>query len=255
MLREFHADLHIHTCLSPCASLGLSPRTIIERAKEEKLDIIAITDHNTVQNVQVVMSLGGKEGIRVLPGIEVQSREEIHILTLFDDWASIQTWAQEISQNLPDIPNEPDILGDQPVVDEEGNILSFEKRMLLNSLHLSLEEIINRVKEQGGLSIPSHFDGNGFSVISQLGFIPEGIHLEALERSRENRPRIKGNFFTRDFGIPWIFSSDAHHPEEIGAARTVFLLAEASLQEIRLALRNQDGRRVLKKMDRGAVFS
>jgi predicted metal-dependent phosphoesterase TrpH len=88
MLKEYHADLHIHTCLSPCASLDLSPRRIIERALEERLDLIAITDHNIAKNVPAVMHQAEKFGLKIIPGMEVQSREEIHLLTLFPDWPS-----------------------------------------------------------------------------------------------------------------------------------------------------------------------
>jgi PHP family Zn ribbon phosphoesterase len=247
-LREFHADLHIHTCLSPCASLDLSPRNIIERAKFQGLNIIAITDHNTAKNVQVVMRLGQKEGIKVIPGLEVQSREEVHLLTLFPDWPSTAVWADEVSQSLPDMKNDPLVLGDQPIVDEDGNILSFEERLLLNSLNLSADEITHRVRGKGGLTIPSHFDRSSFSLISQLGFIPPEMPLEALEvgRLRDLSPEI----FWRDGArtIPLVASSDAHSQEEIGRVRTIFLLAEASMDELRLAFGNQHGRRIIKFM-------
>ncbi|MCX5911853.1 MAG: PHP domain-containing protein [Deltaproteobacteria bacterium] len=193
-LREFHADLHIHTCLSPCASLDLSPRNIVDRAKFQGLDVIAITDHNTAKNAQVVMRLGEKGGIKVISGMEVQSREEIHLLTLFPDWSATAAWAEEVSRSLPEMNNDPLIFGDQPIVDEDGNILEFESRLLLNSLRLSAEEIIRLVAGKGGLTIPSHF----------------------------------------------------HRPEEIGSGRTIFLMAEAALDELRLAFRNQEGRRLVK---------
>ena len=246
MLREFNADLHIHTCLSPCGSLDLSPRKIVEHAKMEALDIIAITDHNTARNVQVVMRLGEKEGVKVLPGLEVQSREEIHLLTLFPDWTSAAGWADEVYQNLPPIKNEPEILGDQPVVDEDGNILEFEERLLLNSLSLSAEEIIHRVREGGGLTIPSHYNRGAFSLLSQLGFIPPDMPLEALEISRP-RDLSPGEVWTDGVRIiPQIASSDAHRLEDIGSGRTVLLLAEATLDELRLALGRREGRRIVK---------
>lgn len=245
-LREFHADLHIHTCLSPCASLDLSPRNIIERAKFQGLNIIAITDHNTAKNVQVVMRLGQKEGIKVIPGLEVQSREEVHLLTLFPDWPSTAAWADEVSQSLPDMKNDPLVLGDQPIVDEDGNILSFEERLLLNSLNLSADEIIHRVQGKGGLAIPSHFDRSSFSLISQLGFIPPDMPLEALEVGRIRA--LSSEIFWRDGArtIPLVASSDAHSQEEIGRIRTIFLLADTSMDELRMAFGNQQGRRIIK---------
>jgi len=245
-LREFHADLHIHTCLSPCASLDLSPRNIVDRAKFQGLDVIAITDHNTAKNVQVVMRLGEKGGIKVIPGMEVQSREEIHLLTLFPDWPAAASWAEEVFRSLPEMNNDPLIFGDQPIVDEDGNILEFESRLLLNSLRLSAEEIIRLVAGKGGLTIPSHFDRGSFSLLSQLGFIPPNMPLEALEVSRSRISYPEGVWRDGPRTLPLIASSDAHRPEEIGSGRTIFLMAEAALDELRLAFRNQEGRRLVK---------
>ncbi len=254
MLREYSTDLHIHTCLSPCADLDLSPREIVKRAKKEHLDIIAITDHNTAQNVRVIMVLGEQQGLKVIPGMEVQTREEIHLLALFPDWASAAAWDEEVYRHLPPLANNPEIFGDQPVVDEEGNIVKFEERMLLNSLDLSLEEVKHRVEEHGGLIIPSHFNKGSFSLISQLGLIPEELELEALEISRQNKGQDQTGFAGPSMSLPTIMSSDAHRLEDIGSAYTQFLLAEASLEELRLAFRNQRGRRIAKKVDGGVTL-
>lgn len=254
MLKEYFADLHIHTCLSPCADLDLSPREIVERAKKERLKIIAITDHNTAQNVRVVMGLGEQRGLKVIPGMEVQTREEIHLLTLFPDWPSTAAWEEEIYRHLPDMRNDPGIFGDQPVVDEEGNILKFEERMLLNSIDLSLEEVKHRVEQHGGLIIPSHFDKGSFSLISQLGLIPQDLKLEALEMSRKSPLRKPAGMAEASSSLPRIISSDAHRLEDIGSAYTVFLLAEASLEELRMAFRGQAGRRIVKRVDGGVIY-
>lgn len=251
MLREYSADVHIHTCLSPCASLDLSPREIVERAKAKSLDIIAITDHNTAKNVQVVMRLGEKVGLKVIPGMEVQTREEIHLLTLFPDWPSTAAWDEEVRQHLPDVQNDPEIFGDQPIVDDEGNIVQFEERLLLNSIDLSLEEVKRRVEGYGGLTIPSHFDKGSFSLISQLGLIPENMELEALEMSRKSNFPSMGSAPPR---IARIVSSDAHRLEDIGNARTVLLLAEATLGELRLAFRGREGRKIVRRVDSGVTL-
>jgi PHP family Zn ribbon phosphoesterase len=245
-LREYHADLHIHTCLSPCASLDLSPRNIVDRAKFQGLDVIAITDHNTAKNAQVVMRLGQKGGIKVIPGMEVQSREEIHLLTFFPDWPATAAWAEEVSRSLPEINNDPLVFGDQPIVDEDGNILAFEPRLLLNSLSLSAEEIIRLVAGKGGLTVPSHFDRGSFSLLSQLGFIPPDMPLEALEVSRSRNPFPESVWREGSRTLSLIASSDAHRAEEIGSGRTIFWMAEAALEELRLALGNREGRRVVR---------
>jgi hypothetical protein len=152
------------------------------------------------------------------------------------------------------VRNDPEIFGDQPVVDEEGNILGFEERLLLNSIALSLEDVKRRVEAHGGLTIPSHFDKGSFSLISQLGLIPEDMELEALEMSRKSQFREAGGMANVSPHIPRIVSSDAHRLEDIGGARTILLLADASLKEVRLAFRGQGGRRIVKKIDRGMIF-
>ena len=250
MLREYIADLHIHSCLSPCASLDLSPRAIVERARKQGLDIIAITDHNSAKNVEVIMRLGEQEGVTVIPGMEVQSREEIHLLTFFGEWPPAAAWAEEVYEHLPDVQNNPEHFGDQPVLDAEGNILEFEPRLLLNSISLSLNEITERVANHGGILVASHYDKDSFSLISQLGLIPEGVRLDALELNRRSGRRTPPGVLTTS--IPQILSSDAHGLDDIGGACTVFLLAEPNLDEMRLALRGEAGRRIVKRIDRQA---
>ncbi len=251
-MKEFQADLHIHTCLSPCAELEMSPQAIIEEAQHKNLQIIAITDHNTTQNVFPVMRWGERVGIRVLPGMEVQTREEVHLLTIFADLEQAALWDAEAYQYLPAVKNEPQIFGDQPVVDEEGNILRFEERLLLNSLRLSIEEVKKRVEELGGLVIPAHFDKESFSLISQLGLIPKELAWEALEMSWQDESPPSARW--KELKIPQIISSDAHRLIDIGSAYTIFLLAEPTLREIRLALQNRFGRRLGRKVAKGVFL-
>lgn len=250
-LREFRADLHIHSALSPCASLDLSPRKIVEAAKSAGLDIIAVTDHNSAWNVDPIIRLGRRVHLEVIPGMEVQSREEIHLLTLFPDGPSIASWNEEVRRNLPDIRNDPEIFGDQPILDEEGNILGFEDRLLLNSISLSMKEIHQRVTERGGITIAAHFDKASFSLMSQLGIIPMEMKLEALEISRAARGAGRSDPLEGASSFPWVASSDAHAVQEIGLGHTVFLLGAPTLDELRLAFRGQQGRKIIQMVIHG----
>ena len=192
--------------------------------------------------------------MKVIPGMEVQTREEIHLLALFPEGGSITLWDEEVYRHLPEVKNDPEVFGDQPIVDLEGDILQFEERLLINSLDLSLEEVKSRVEGDGGLIIPSHFDKGSYSLISQLGFVPPNLEVEALEMSRRTEFGEHGLLGASSPGIPRIVSSDAHFLEDIGSAYTLLLLAEPSLQEVRLALRGQEGRRIVRKMDRGLIL-
>jgi len=254
-LREFRADLHIHSALSPCASLDLSPRKIVDAAQSAGLDIIAITDHNSAGNVDPIIRLGKRAHLNVFPGMEVQSREEIHLLTLFPDGPSIASWNEEVRRSLPMIRNDPEIFGYQPILDEEGNILGFEDRLLLNSTSFSMREIHQKVRARGGITIAAHFDKASFSLMSQLGIIPLDMELEALEISRAARGAGRGSRGERAASFPSIASSDAHEVREIGLGYTVFLLAAPTLDELRLAFRGQQGRRIVQTVIDGEKIS
>ncbi len=216
--------------------------------------MIAITDHNSARNVRAVAELGGAKGLKVLAGMEVQTREEIHLLTLFPDWDSLAPWEEEVSRHLPQVKNDPEVFGDQPIVDEEGNILGFEERLLINSLDLSLEEVKRGAEERGGLVIPSHFNKGSFSLISQLGMLPPHLQLEALEMTRRTELGGSGLPVQPAPSIPRVVYSDSQFPEDIGSAYTVYLMAEPSLEELRLALGGKEGRRIVQRVDRGVII-
>jgi PHP family Zn ribbon phosphoesterase len=141
--------------------------------------------------------------------------------------------------------NDPGFFGDQPVVDEEDNILEFEERLLINSIDYSLNEIRSQILQRGGLFIPAHFDKQSMSLISQLGFVPPDLEPEALEMGRKSRAALAVDPRDPSAGIPRVVCSDAHQVEDIGRTRTVFLLAEPTLQELRLAFRGKEGRKIV----------
>jgi predicted metal-dependent phosphoesterase TrpH len=242
MLKTFRADLHIHTCLSPCCDLEMSPRGIAEEAKKKELQILGICDHNSAENVPAVMKAASRFQIQVIPGIEVTSQEEVHILALFADLESAFALQEVIYENLPG-ENDEEAFGLQVVVDDQGDVLGFNKRLLIGASTIRLEEVVERIHSLGGIAIASHIDREGFSLIGQLGFIPAHLGLDAVEIS----PRIsfqaaRERFRPRE---PLTTSSDAHFLRDIGQSYTPFSLEAATLGEIKKALLNLDGRRIL----------
>jgi PHP family Zn ribbon phosphoesterase len=242
-LRYFSADLHIHTCLSPCSDWEMSPKKIVAKSIEKQLDIIAICDHNSAENVQAVMHLGEKMGLCVLPGMEICSKEEVHILGLFNAAEQAQAMQEFVYAHLPG-ENKAEVFGYQVIIDEEDEIRGEVSRLLIGASRLSLQDIVAKVHKLGGLSIASHVDRPSFGIIGQLGFIPTDLSLDGLEVSyrlplNEVRKKIPGivNF-------PCISSSDAHFPEDIGKAKTIFALSAPTFDEIRMALKGKDGRRI-----------
>ncbi len=231
------ADLHIHSCLSPCGSLRMSPRTIVETAIARGLDLIAITDHNTCAMADTVARLARKTGLSFLYGLEIQTREEVHLLAYFDDASTCTAFSDDIYCYLPDTPNIPEYFGDQVIVDESEEIIRIEPRLLLNSVALTLEELVKRIRDRGGIAVPAHVDREGFGIIYQLGFIPQQPDFSIIELDGDEIPPGCA-------GYAIIHSSDAHYPEDIGTRTTLFTMEEASVSEILRAAAGEGGRSI-----------
>ena len=244
-LRRLRADLHIHTCLSPCGELTMSPRAVVERARASGLDIIAVTDHNTTENAAAVIEAAAGTGLAVLPGIEMTTAEEVHILGLFEAGTDLGPFQEEVYRNLPDVPSKMKFVDDQVIVDAADYVTGFSPRCLFGATLFSVQEAVGLIHRHGGLVIACHVDRESFSIISQLGFIPPNLELEAVEVS----PRVSPDEARRRFGSsdrpPVVRFSDAHKPEEIGTATTDFLVEGPGLDEIRRALAGEDGRRAI----------
>ena len=242
MLKTMKADLHIHTCLSPCADLTMSPRAIAEQAKIKELDILGICDHNSVENVPALIKAASMFEISVLPGMEVTSQEEVHILALFDKLEPALKLQEIIYNNLPG-ENDEDAFGMQVVVNEEGDALRFNNKLLIGASAPSVDEVVETIHSLEGLAIASHVDREGFSLTGQLGFIPKDLGLDALEIS----PRTTYEEARRKFDpvFPLTMSSDAHFLEDIGKASTTLLIENSSTEEIKKALLNQEGRKII----------
>ena len=236
-MRKVRADLHLHTCLSPCADDLMQATAIIEQAKKVGLDMIGICDHNSAENVRAMMKAGERQGLAVIPGVEVTSREEVHILGLFSTEEDLMNLQDIIYENLPG-QNDEEAFGPQLVIDEYDNVVSKNSRLLIGATTLTLEQVIDAIHQFAGLAVASHVDRQRFSLIGQLGFIPNGLKLDAVEVSK---PSSAG----QEYGYPVVTSSDAHFLEDIGKNSTCFMVEEASIQEISKALRCELGRMVV----------
>lgn len=240
-MQTFRAELHVHTVLSPCAEVEMIPPLIITEAQDRGINLLAITDHNASANVSAVQKAALGSGITVLPGMEVQTQEEVHVLCLFDRLDQLEAWQKRIDACLPAIVNTPEFFGEQFVVDETGDFLRHENRLLLTSTSLSIEEIFQEVGELEGLAIPAHVNRKAFGLIEVLGFVPPDLHIEALEISRHLLPNKAEKVLPQLRGYPLVQGGDVHRLEEFLGANT-FQLAEPSIGEIRKAFHSQDGR-------------
>jgi len=210
---KYRADFHVHSCLSPCGELEMAPSALVARAGEVGLTALALTDHNTAKNSPAFAACCQRAGITYLPGMEVSTREEAHVLCLFDSMEAVMELDQIVYDHLPDVMNDAERFGDQVIVNEHNEIEGVVDKYLISSVDLSVEELLVMVHERDGLFIPAHVDRPYFSLTSQLGFIPSGAY-DAVEVSphydlAEDRFGLKGRY-----GL--VSNSDAHSLDAMG---------------------------------------
>jgi 3',5'-nucleoside bisphosphate phosphatase len=242
-VKSWRAELHVHTVLSPCADVEMIPPLIVSEALDQGIDLIAITDHNSSANVVAVQQAAEGTGLIVLPGMELQTREEVHLLCLFQENAALAAWQQAIDRLLPKIANRPDYFGEQFVVDATGDFIRREDRLLLTSAEISIDKAILEIHRLGGLAIPAHVDRKAFGLIENLGFLPEGAPVEAVEYSRHFDLSKSDRTYPQLKGVPRIQSGDVHRLSEFLGVNQLTLEAP-TLPEIRLALAGVGGRRL-----------
>jgi 3',5'-nucleoside bisphosphate phosphatase len=240
----FTIDTHIHTCLSPCAELDMHPSAIVEASVQAGLDAIAVCDHNSAENVAAVHRAGNSMGLAVIPGMEITSAEEVHILGLLPDPVAALELQSRVYRFLPG-RNDEGVFGMQVVADEFAGVMGFNEHLLSGATTLNLDRVIAAIHDVDGLAVASHVDREGFGMIGQLGFIPPGLRLDAIEvSSRTSLPLARASFAPNgEHAI--LCASDAHEPKDIARAVTYTLMKEASLAELRRALTGEDGRAIL----------
>ena len=238
-MEKIRADLHVHTVLSPCAEVEMIPPLIVREALDRGIHLIAITDHNATGNIRAVMEAAQGTDLTVLPGMELQTREEVHLLCLFENLEQAETWQKVVNSILPDRSNNPEFFGEQFIVDASGDFIRREERLLIVSAEIGLDEASAQVHALGGFPIPAHVDRKAFSLIANLGLVPPGF--EALEISRHLKPDEAAIRYPQIRGYPLIQSGDVHRLEEfLGVCE--FHLVAPTLEEIRMALKKQAGR-------------
>ena len=248
-MQLYKADFHIHTVLSPCGDLEMSPDEIIRLAKENGLEIIGITDHNTTKHGLLTKKYGQKAGVYVLTGAEVTTKEEAHCLAFFENEEQLNDFEQFLQDNLPDIPNDVGKFGYQVQVDEKGDIVYEEPIFLPSAINKNLEEVEHKVHALNGLFIPAHIDKSKNSIPSQLGFIPFDLNIDAVEISIHAKKAdylVKNKYLN---GKTFIQSSDSHLPCQIGTTYCYLQMGAISFEEIQKTLHGQDGRKVLLRED------
>lgn len=215
----------------------MGPKAIVREAQRKALDVIGICDHNSAENVPAVTKTAEKEGLHVIGGMEVTSKEEVHLLALFDDYKKLHA-LQEIVYDHLHGTNDEKLYGEQVIVNENEEVLGFNTKLLIGATDITIERLVQLIHELGGLAIAAHVDREGFGIIGQLGFIPDGLALDALELADPSkRETIPGHE-----RFPFITSSDAHTLQAIGSRFTTFVMEDVSIDEISRSLAGEGGR-------------
>ncbi len=225
MIRCFY-DLHIHSALSPCASNEMTPNNIINMALLKKLDIIAVTDHNSAKNIGAMLKVAKNKNIIVIPGIEVETYEGIHMLCLFRSLMDVNIFDKIVYRNLPKARNNENVFGEQIILDEDDKLCCKEMKMLLSSTNIKFNELLKLVHLANGLIFCAHIERPKNSIINILGFIPENSNIDGVEIIKSNNQFIKDKINSR-YRI--IHNSDAHYLGDICENINEIYLREKSI--------------------------
>ncbi len=224
-------DLHIHSCLSPCCNNDMTPLNICAMAKIKGLHAIAVTDHNSAKNLPAIQAAAKANGLVLLPGMEITTREEVHLLAFFSTMEQALAMGELLYGHLPDIQNDPRLFGEQQVMNERDEVTYVERRLLISATDLTLYQAVHEIKRFGGLAVPAHINRGFSGLLTNLGFLPDDVYFPALEVSPQ-LPVLKDVLR----GKIVLHTSDAHELEDISEAAYGLEVVEASPSGIMKAL-------------------
>ena len=229
-------DLHIHSCLSPCGDKDMTPGNIVAMSKLKNLDVIAVTDHNSCKNCAPVLKWADEYDIIAIPGMELTTREEVHVLCLFSELADAMSFDAYVYEKLIKVPNNEKVFGTQEIYDSEDNIAGYEPYLLINATSIAFDELDGLMEEYSGIYIPAHIDKNSNSLLYNLGFIPPEAAFKAAELADEKKITELAALHPYLEKCRIVSNSDAHYLGYINEALNYLECVERSRQEIIKAL-------------------
>lgn len=227
---KLYYDLHMHSCLSPCGDRDMTPNNIVNMSLLKELDVIALSDHNSAKNIQAVRKVAEGTGLLVIPAIEVCTMEEVHILCLFYSFEQCEAFGEYLYDLLPPVMNQPDIFGEQWVMNEQDEVVGSVDKLLINAASLSIDRLLSVLPEYGGFAIPAHVDKSSYSIIANLGFLPPEYGFPCIE--------VKNPPFSGDFSGRIITDSDAHYLEHIAERERFLEVPEKTIRAVIDTLRS-----------------
>ena len=205
-------DLHIHSCLSPCGDDDMTPNNIVNMAMINGLDLIALTDHNSTRNCAAAMAVGREAGVLVVPGMELTTAEDIHVVCLFPSIETAESFDRYVYGCLPAIPNRAKIFGEQLLCDTEDNVVGKEERLLITATSIGLDTVPELVDSYGGVAFLAHIDRKSNGALAILGSLSEDLGFSLAEVSKLSRP---ADYAERFSFLRFVGDSDAHQLTDI----------------------------------------
>ena len=223
---KLYYDLHIHSALSPCADESMTPNNIVLMAKIKGLDMISLTDHNSVKNMGPVAKICEKENILFIPGIEIETIEGVHLLCYTDSLEAMMKIGEVTEKHLGMIENRPEFFGTQWVMNEKDEVIERVKPLLIQSTTLTIQDVIKLVHEIGGVVIAAHLNKREHSILTNLGFIPQDLLIDGFELNAYVLKKDKDSPKWGDYLV--FINSDAHQLGDISEAENVIILENKS---------------------------
>jgi predicted metal-dependent phosphoesterase TrpH len=211
----------------------MTPNDIVGMALLNGLDIIAITDHNSLQNAPAVINVAKEKNLVIIPGLEVSTAEEVHVLCLFPCLKTAQAFEDELIGVRSKVENRKDIFGNQLIYDENDRITDEVNELLVAPTEISFDALYTKINAHGGAFIPAHIDRDSFSVLSNLGFLPPDLDIKTLEVSQNGKTKgflkkTDGKYAKNQI----ITSSDAHRLWEINERVNYIELPKLTAKEV-----------------------
>ena len=208
-------DLHIHSCLSPCGDDDMTPANIAGMAAVKGLDVIALTDHNSCKNCPAILKHGEEYGITVIPGMELTTAEEVHVVCLFPALGDAMAFDGYVYEHLLPIKNREDIFGKQQIMDADDQVTGNVERLLIGATDISFDQVFGLVEAYRGIAYPAHIDKSTTSLLSNLGFVPPDSSFTCAEISTFDHLHQIQKEHPYFLQCKMLSSSDAHYLEDI----------------------------------------
>lgn len=229
---KYFYDLHLHSCLSPCGDMDMTPNNIVNMAKILGLDVIALTDHNTSLNCKAAMEVGKEIGLLVIPGMELTTSEDIHAVCLFPTLEKAIGWSEYVDERRIKIKNKAEIYGRQVIMNNRDEEIGEIEALLLPSSNISIMEAYSKVKEFGGICYPAHIDRDSYSILSVLGEIDEYCGFRTAELADKSKESELKELHPVLNNMKIVTSSDAHYLENMKEAENFLELDELSAEAL-----------------------